>query len=133
MLTAANLLTGLKTGAVGSQVIGENYPAAKIDTAVIFPGWKSGALAGAIGLGANGTNDGLFLTLNGTVAGADDAGLKPTEALRIDTKLDDGDPSVGDTVAGGANCGTAAAGAVAGTYTTTATTDVCSLFVRIQG
>ena len=63
MLGAANLLTGLQTAAIGSTVINANYPAAKIDTAVIYPSWKTGAIAAAIA--NNGTSDGLYLTLNG--------------------------------------------------------------------
>lgn len=129
MLSVANLVTGLQVQpAAASRVVNGDYPAAKIDTAVIFAGWKNGNIAGAIG--NKGTNDGLFLTLNGKIGNADDAGLKPNEALRIDTKMDDGAPDAGDIVGGGATCSVAGPPVA---YDTTQNSDICSLFVHIQG
>lgn len=135
-LAAANLITGI-TPATGNSSFGVNFPAAKIDGVGIIPGSITGATPAATGLaaavGTVGTNAGLFLALGSSAAAAQSAnttGLKPNQALRIDTKLDDGLPGVGDVVGYGTNCGTAG---TAGTYTTTANGNTCGIYARIQG
>jgi hypothetical protein len=75
----------------------------------------------------------LYLSLVNTVAAvaAGSEGLTPSQASRIDTKLDDGQPGVGSVVAiGGATCGAAGAG---GAYVTSSTSNLCGLYIRIQG
>jgi hypothetical protein len=60
-------------------------------------------------------------------------GLRPDQALRIDTKLNDGSPDTGEVRAfGGATCGVAGAAGTGGTYTTTTTNNVCGLYIHFQ-
>jgi hypothetical protein len=139
-LAAANLITGIQPGA-SSAVIGQNFPAAKIDGNGIQPGTTTAsplALAGAVG--TLGTNGGLFLAITPTIgpqaAAGTSEGLKPNEAYRIDSKLDDGSPGTGDVVGIGSagvavgNCGAALQG---GQYATGFAAQTCGLYVHIQG
>ncbi|MBI2235136.1 MAG: prepilin-type N-terminal cleavage/methylation domain-containing protein [Micavibrio aeruginosavorus] len=125
-LSAADLLTGIVPG---STSIGGNYPGAKINGVAILAG--SATTAANLG-GAISTLDasaGLYLVLTDTI-GAQSAttlGLKPTEALRIDTKLDDGTAITGTVRARGATCATA------GVYATNTAGQTCGLYIRIQG
>jgi prepilin-type N-terminal cleavage/methylation domain-containing protein len=134
-LAAADLITGIKPGTV---TFGGDLEAAKIDGAGFVPGTMTvvADLAGA--LGTNGTPSGLYLGISGspTTTVAATAGLSPSQASRIDLKLDDGDPSAGSVVgltAGAAACGVAGAAGAPGTYTTSTAQTVCSQYVRIQG
>jgi prepilin-type N-terminal cleavage/methylation domain-containing protein len=94
----------------------------------------------AVGQYVTGTNptsfpntirQGVYITLQGQAAavGAGNGVVTPTQAQRIDTKLDDGTPDTGGVVVDNAN-GCVQAGAPA-TYLATTTQSVCSLAYRI--
>jgi prepilin-type N-terminal cleavage/methylation domain-containing protein len=138
-LAAADLITGLSpTGA--SVAFGVNFPAAKIDSTGFFAGSAATAADLTNAIGTLGSPSGLYLSLVATVANVTAApaseGLTPSQAGRIDTKLDDGQPGVGSVVAVGAagatvnSCGVAGAG---GATATLASTNQCALYIRIQG
>jgi prepilin-type N-terminal cleavage/methylation domain-containing protein len=108
-LGVANLITGIvpTAGAIG-EVFGANYPAAKISGVGFQASSSTGVIADFTGvIGLTVPNSGLYLTLQ-TVVGAPTVaatalGLKPDEALRLDTKIDDGAPDTGDVRAFGSN------------------------------
>jgi prepilin-type N-terminal cleavage/methylation domain-containing protein len=140
-LNAAGLLTGIVPDVTGSTVIGNNFPAAKISGNVILAsGTPTGAAAGFAAALANTVahSPGTYMVINQAIGvpGAT-TGLKPDQALRIDTKLDDGVPDTGEVLgigtagAAAGNCGTVS-GAAAGTYATINTQATCALYVRIQ-
>jgi len=102
-LAAADLLTGISpTGA--STAWGVNFPAAKIDNNGYFPGSSTAANAADLtsAIGVLGTPSGLYLSLVATAVNVGvttaTTGLKPSEASRIDTKMDDGSPGSGSVV-----------------------------------
>jgi len=138
-LAAADLITGISPAA-GSVAFGVNFPAAKIDNSGFFAGSAATAADLTNAIGTLGSPSGLYLSLVATVANVTAAaaseGLTPSQASRIDTKLDDGSPGTGSVVAVGTagaalgNCGTAGAG---GVYATLDSTNQCALYVRIQG
>jgi prepilin-type N-terminal cleavage/methylation domain-containing protein len=138
-LNAANLLSGIAPGAATSTAIGVNYPAAKVSNNVLIAGSSPQGLAANFGglIGTVNPQGGLYLAILNSVAApaAGTAGLTPDQALRIDTKLDDGAPDTGNVRAfGGATCGLAgAAGGAAGAYVTSTPTIACGLFDHIQG
>jgi prepilin-type N-terminal cleavage/methylation domain-containing protein len=139
-LNAANLLTGIvPNAAAAGNNWGGNYPEAKITG----NGFIASSSTGAIGqfpaiIGATVPNSGLYMTLTSTV-GAPAIGtvnLKPDEASRLDTKIDDGAPDSGDVrafgVAAANGCGQAGAAGAAGTYSTNITSAQCGLFIHAQ-
>ncbi|MDB5490505.1 MAG: prepilin-type N-terminal cleavage/methylation domain protein [Micavibrio sp.] len=130
-LSVANLMTGIVPG---TNAWGGNFPAAKISANGIIPGSITTIATGLTGaVGTLGASSGLYLAVVSTVAGASatNVGLKPTEASRIDTKLDDGVPGSGSVLGiGGTTCGSATATGVYDTKTNNAT---CGLYVHIQG
>ena len=139
-LSAANLITGIVPGAAGSTALGVNFPEAKISA----NGFQPGSSTGVIGdfpaiIGATVPNSGLYLTITNAIGipAIATAGLKPDEALRLDTKIDDGAPDTGDVraygTAGANNCAVAGAAGVAGSYSTNITSAQCGLYIHIQG
>ena len=136
-LSAAGLMTGIVPGGAAT-AFGTNFPAAKISGNGIIIGSIQTITAGLTdAIGTDGSSAGLYLAVvNQVLAGGNgNVGLKPTEALRIDTKLDDGVPGGGSVLGfGGANCGTAnTAGGAPGTYATATNNATCGLYIRIQG
>lgn len=140
-LNAAGLITNIVPGAAGSLVIGQNFPATKIsNNVVLVGGTPTGAAAGFASAvaGAAAHSAGTYLVLNQAIGvpGAT-TGLMPDQALRIDTKLDDGVPDTGDILGIGTaglaagNCGSLSA-AAAGQYATINTQATCDLYARIQ-
>jgi prepilin-type N-terminal cleavage/methylation domain-containing protein len=139
-LAVADLLTGISPNAVGGTAFGVNFPAAKIDGAGFFAGSAALPADFTNAIGTLGTPSGLYLSLVSTVAAvtatAASEALTPSQASRIDTKLDDGQPGVGSVIAVGTagaalgDCGAAGAG---GAYATLDTSVRCALYVRIQG
>src|SRR5271154_6440841 len=93
-LNAANLLTGIvPSAAAAGNIFGGNYPAAKINGNGFQPASSLGVLGDfPLIIGATVPNAGLYMTLTSTVGapGALTLGLKPDEALRLDTKIDYG-------------------------------------------
>jgi prepilin-type N-terminal cleavage/methylation domain-containing protein len=132
-LGAADLITGIVP--VNGLTFGGVFPQAKIDGVGLTPG--SILVAGAnmpsslAALPAS-VSSGLYLAITNSATAATGVateGLIPSQASRIDTTLDDGNPTTGSVLGyGAATCGTAALG-----YITSTTTDVCGLYVRIQG
>jgi hypothetical protein len=119
---------------------GGNYPEAKITGNGFIASSSTGAIAQfpAI-IGATVPNSGLYLTLTSTVnvPSAATVNLKPDEASRLDTKIDDGAPDTGDVRAFGTpgpnNCAQAGAAGAAGTYSTNITSAQCGLYIHAQG
>jgi len=138
-LSAADLITGISPVA-GSVAFGVNFPQAKIDSAGFFAGSAAVPADFANAIGTLGTPSGLYLSLVASVAAvtatAASEGLTPSQASRIDLKLDDGQPGVGSVIAVGTagaalgDCGAAGAG---GAYATLDTSLRCALYVHIQG
>jgi len=129
-LNAASLLTGIVPGASG---VLTNFPSTKISGSVIQAG-NAAAVADLAGAVDNtGASTGLYLTIINAVGVPSTAtvGLKPSEALRIDTKLDDGVPGGGVVRAIGtaAACGTTGD---AGTYMTNLNAAGCGLYIKVQ-
>jgi prepilin-type N-terminal cleavage/methylation domain-containing protein len=103
-LNAASLLTGIVPNAAALTTFGGNFPAAKISNNGFGVGSTSvppvaGDFAGVIGGAATLPAPGVYLVLTGSLAGAQTATtgqLTASQALRIDTKLDDGVPDTGE-------------------------------------
>jgi prepilin-type N-terminal cleavage/methylation domain-containing protein len=98
-LAAAGLITGIVPG---TATFGGDYPQAKIDATGIIPGSITATTAAQMPAAAGylGAPTGLYLSLTNAVA-ASAAGttpLKPSEASRIDIKLDDGVPGSGSVI-----------------------------------
>ncbi len=145
-LNAASLLTGIVPSAAALTTFGGNFPEAKITGNGFGVGSTSvppvaGDFAGVIGGAATLPAPGVYLVLTASLAGAQTAttgGLTASQALRIDTKLDDGVTDTGEVQAFGTagavsgTCGTATAGGVAGTYATVGNSAVCGLYIHSQ-
>lgn len=131
-LAAADLIGGVD---YNSAVLawGEGLPAAEVGGGLVV-GYAA-ALADLAGAGAATINSGHYLALVSTPAtgvGATNANavLRPTQAARIDRKLDDGMPNAGSVLAAGpVACSTAG---VAGTYVEASGTQECQLYARVQ-
>ncbi|WP_435642018.1 type II secretion system protein [Micavibrio aeruginosavorus] len=124
-LAAADLLTGIVPGA---STPGRNFPSGKLSNTVLQAGYASGPadLGGATS--TTGASAGHYLVLNGTVGAAAADAMRPSDALKIDTKLDDGVSNTGSVRGiGGATCGDGTG------YATAAAGATCGLYVRIQG
>lgn len=123
-LNAADLLTGIVPGA---DIPGGNFPAGKISNTVIMVGYAATAadLDGATD--STGASAGHYLVVTDSVGAANAAGLRPSEALRIDTKMDDGVADTGSVRGiGDATCGDDTG------YATATPDSVCGLYVRTQ-
>lgn len=144
-LSAAGLVTGLTGGAAGSTTVNGNFPGTKISNNVLMAGSARNNVVGdfsAALIGAGVPEQGLYLTINNSIAAptAATVGLKPDQAQRIDTKVDDGVPDTGlvrafgaaGIVANAINCGSASAGAVPGAYATDTAAASCGLHIHAQ-
>lgn len=130
-LAVADLMTGVDpVAACGNW--GTCFPEAKAGTgAGIQVGFFGGGAA--LGHSAGNATRGHYLTIQtgptgapGTTAGAE--ALTPNQAFRIDSKIDDGIPTSGSVLGGGA------AACISGTiYDETVNDGNCNLFIRIQG
>jgi hypothetical protein len=136
-LNAAGLLSGITPAAAGSTALGANFPAAKISG----NGFQAGSILATSDspstvIGDVKAPNGVYLTLTSTIGAqdADTAGLRPSQALRIDTKLDDATPDSGEVLAfgNGDDCGTATNEGVAGIYSSANNSSECGLYIRIQ-
>lgn len=130
-LSAGGLLSGIiaNNGAVWGGI----YPASNLGGGFHIGSTNGGAaLNNQVGASAGGENvrGGNYLALHNTANGAVNAAgfLTPSEASRIDIKLDDGQSSFGDVVAAGnGTCANAA-----NNYDTTIENTVCNVYIRIQ-
>lgn len=145
-LNAANLLSGIVPDAVNLNTFGGNFPEAKLSGngfgvgSTSIPPVVGDFLGGVNILATNMPNPGIYLVLTGSLAaaqGVTTGQLTADQALRIDTKLDDGVPDAGEVRAFGAlglvagQCGSAS-GATAGQYATAGTSAVCGLYIHSQ-
>jgi prepilin-type N-terminal cleavage/methylation domain-containing protein len=146
-LNAVGLVTSISPSTVAAlaQVWGGDYPASKLAGGGFDIGWNSGlaavSLNGLASTIANATQAGEYLALHGTAfaavgAAATDTFLKPNYAMRLDTKLDDGNPNTGDVLA--AENGAASvtncvnSGAAGGVYNELLPNAVCDLYIKFQ-
>ncbi|WP_041802560.1 type II secretion system protein [Micavibrio aeruginosavorus] len=124
-MAAADVYSGVNPD--GGASWGGIYPAAKIGGG-FFAGYSTGAAADFV---ANGTNamGGHYLTLTQLVANAaaGTGAVSPSQAFRIDTKIDDGNPTAGSVRAFGTGCLTGT------TYDERSAQIACGLQLRIQG
>ena len=130
-LAAASLITGIVPG---TDTFGGNYPQTKISGSGIYAANSTGLVADFAGLISTTVtpSSGTYLTIMNDISAAPSAtsgtGLRPSEAFRIDTKIDDGAPDTGTVRAfGGATCAAAATG-----YATKNTSAACGLYAQIQ-
>ena len=135
-LSAADLITGIVPTLPVPLSFGGVFPQAKIDGVGLIAGSvptpSAAAMPANLAAVIASVPSGLYLSVTASATAASGAatlGLIPTQASRIDTKLDDGNPTSGSVIGyGAATCGTAALA-----YITSTTTNVCGLYVRIQG
>jgi prepilin-type N-terminal cleavage/methylation domain-containing protein len=140
-LAAADLITGIIDNTTAA--FGHDFPMSKIDGSGFIPGSVTTVsaldLPGAVNT-TLGTPSGLYLALvnnAATAPGVAAEGLQPKQAGGIDLKLDDGVPGAGSVVgigggaAGPTDCGTTTTNV--GAYNSSVSSQVCGLYVRIQG
>jgi prepilin-type N-terminal cleavage/methylation domain-containing protein len=133
-MNAANLLTGIAPA--NGLTFGGVFPQAKIDgvglVAGSVPAPSAAAMPSNLATTIGTVPSGLFLSLTSSATAASGAatlGLTPSQASRINLKLDDGNPTSGAVI----GFGTAACGTAAGGYITSTTSNLCGLYVNIQG
>lgn len=134
-LAAADLIGGVDytAGDAADVAWGRALPAAEIGGGFVVG--YAGALADLAGSGAATMNSGHYLSLRQTptaavAASADNAAVRPTQAARIDRKLDDGTADAGSVLAAGVNGGGGCFNAAA--YNENLGTALCQLYARIQ-
>ncbi len=140
-MVAANLISGsLPTPT--ALVVGNSNPETPIQGTSMRVGDVAAAVpTGNLGGAITTWRQGHYLTVGSAVLGnavlaaaSSNNGLQPSQALRIDSKLDDGIPTTGSVRAGGVTfaapngCVNAAA-----VYNTQDVNSGCSLFIQIQG
>lgn len=128
-LAAADLIGGID--GAGDMTWGSAMPAASVGG-----GFYAGYFAGGAALGNNAdARGGHYLALIGmpdtAATAASGAALTPSQAERIDGKMDDGSPSRG-SVFSEAETECASAGA-SGLYETAGNAQACNIYIRIQG
>jgi prepilin-type N-terminal cleavage/methylation domain-containing protein len=124
-MRAADLISGLD-GQAGAVAFGNQLP-----TASVGGGYTAGHTASTVtGFTAGNMRAGHYLVLNGTAAAvnATSGGLNPSQAARIDRKMDDG---IGDT--GSVHGNTGGDCLAANLYNEGVTDALCAVAVRIQG
>jgi prepilin-type N-terminal cleavage/methylation domain-containing protein len=134
-LNAAGYLIDLKPG-VANTFWGGNFPESKVTGGGLDVGWYPGnacfpAQQGCLNAGT-GVLGGTYLALHGTPgsavgATAADGFMTPNQAMRIDTKIDDGVPGTGAVQSGGV-----AACINAGVYNESQSGTLCSLYIQFQ-
>ncbi len=147
-LAATDLLGGIRNGTTAANAVsGETVPSAEVP-GQIYIGYENGTVrptgttatesiprAGHYLLIHNGTSGGGAAV---AASGATTGSLTPSQASRIDTKLDDGSPNIGAVVAMGAisagtpPTGCTSAGTDAATYASAVTGTTCGVYVRVQ-
>ncbi len=131
-LAAADLIGGVDYASTDLSW-GAALPAAEIGGGFVVG--YAGVVADLAGAGPATINSGHYLSLRNTAGTAvantnANAPIRPTQAARIDRKLDDGAPNSGSVLAAGpAACATAG---VNGTYVENTGTVQCQLYLRVQ-
>lgn len=126
-LAAADLVTGVTAAGTTGAVWGEGFPSAPINGGFV-PGYSTGAAnqltANELGAG----RAGHYIMLQAVPTAAGGAVVTPSQAFRMDNKLDDSQPGSGSVIGiGGATCGTAT------DYDEAETGENCAVAIRIQG
>ncbi len=121
-LSAADLITGIQSD--GTAVYGEALPEADIGGGY-WIGFSSDGTAGGIDT----LRPGHYLTMSGTVdnVGADTGSMNPSQAARLDRKIDDGTSNTGDVQVDGGTCDDGA-----GVYEESDDQALCVLYIRVQ-
>ncbi|MFN3827220.1 MAG: type II secretion system protein [Micavibrio sp.] len=133
-LAAADMIGGVSSTSTDVAVWGNQLPAAEIGGGFTV-GFVAGAADVAAEAGTPVAGHYLALQLEPTTAIAAAAGLAltPTQAARIDRKLDDGVPGTGGSIAAGtagaATCWSAGPPTI---YNESQTGILCSLYIRVQ-
>ncbi|MBI1301030.1 MAG: prepilin-type N-terminal cleavage/methylation domain-containing protein [Alphaproteobacteria bacterium] len=126
-LAAADLITGVSSSGTATNW-GVVFPAAPIDGGFV-PGFSTGA-AGQLtanSLGGGG-RAGHYIMLQAAPGAAGGVVITPSQAFRMDNKLDDSVPGTGAVIGvGTATCGTATV------YAESQTGENCAVAIRIQG
>lgn len=131
-LAAVDLITGVAEPDVVGW--GQGLPAAEAGGGFTI-GFHGG---GALGI-SGALRGGHYLTIladpaNGVSGAGGDEALLPTQAARIDRKMDDGGPTTGSVQADGAGtCIVAGAGGAPDVYNEVVNANDCVLYIRIQG
>lgn len=138
-LAGADLITGVNSIPVDAAVTaGDEVPEAEVNGASIRVGFVAGAPVGSQGGAAATWRSGHYLTVSGDPAtaltglAAGLVGLTPSQAERIDNKMDDGLPQAGVVRAGGQGTCIAVIGGVT-RYNGLVNQADCAVYVRIQG
>jgi prepilin-type N-terminal cleavage/methylation domain-containing protein len=126
MLNAADLLGGVDGSAI--LAFGQALPSSSVGGGMVVGHHPTGAL-GDNGTPRSGTYVSLRASPEAAEVGAAGAGvITPSQAGRIDRKMDDGSPTTGSVFGqGAALCGAGQ------NYNEQVTDNNCNLFVRIQG
>ncbi len=128
-LAAADMIGGVSSTSTDVAAWGGQLPSAETGGGFTV-GFVNGAIAGAAGTPVAGHYLGLRLEPNTAMGAATSLALTPTQAARIDRKLDDGVPTTGGTIAMGTQ---GAATCWNGTLYMEAQQGVlCSLLIRVQ-
>ncbi len=128
-LAASDLISGINSAQGTTATFGALIPAVKAGAGGVWFSWNPSTYTTGGTTLAGGRH---YAILRGTVTAlaADANGaLPPSQALQIDTKLDDGNPLAGSTQANGTDC-TATAGSPAVT-TYNPTSGMCNLLSRV--
>ncbi|MCB1783005.1 MAG: prepilin-type N-terminal cleavage/methylation domain-containing protein [Alphaproteobacteria bacterium] len=127
-LRVADLISGFDGTA--TDTFGTAFPAAPVGGGFMV----GSSIEGATGFDAANLRTGHYIVLTGQIADvADDTGqLTPSQAARIDRKMDDGNPATGSVVGDNTadNCRAAATDTE---YQEGSTDGVCNIAIRIQG
>lgn len=131
-LAKADVLTGVNAGAVAADCTGWGgcYPEANISGGFMVGYTGGGAgLTSQVGTVTAAVRNGHYLSLHNApnLAMPATGTLTPNQAFRIDSKIDDGNPTTGSVLSGGA------AGCINGTaYNELNGAADCNLYIRIQ-
>jgi len=142
-LGVADLMTGIGQNQCVAGAISWGlcaYPASKMGEGGLVAGWYPGGSGLSAIQGTQAASAGTYLALQGTMASKvgsapADSFLTPNQAMRFDSKLDDGAPNNGSVraagfTAAGAN-GCASANDGAGIYNEALGAPRCSLYIKI--
>ncbi len=132
-LAAADMIGGVSSVSTTVNAWGGQLPAAEVGGGFTV-GFASGAPAGGAGNLVAGHYLALRFAPNTAITATASLALSPTQAARIDRKLDDGIPHTGGTIAagtaGGTGCWNGTAPAL--TYVEANTGILCALYTRVQ-
>lgn len=133
-LNAADLVSGVKNSAIVA--FGEALPSAPIGGGMVVGFTPIGAVGGLTGANGRGGHYVVVRQAAAAAAGPASAVMSPSQAARIDRKMDDGSPNAGTVLAigstGGAAANCANGAAANSVYNEALDGQSCSIAVRIQ-